>query len=186
MSSFDLDALLDLLLETQTLDRIPRIGFLQRGVAAPESVSEHSFHVAITASFLVETEPALDPLKVLRLALLHDLAEVRLGDLPRIAQGYLPRGAKRQAEEAVLADLVAPLGSAGDAVRALVEADSAERRFVKACDRLQLLIKVRAYEAAGHRGLDDFWQAPDEWAQEFAAIRDLAASIRRERDRPTC
>jgi len=38
--------LLDLLLEVQNLDRIPRLGYLLSGVSDPESVSEHTWHVA--------------------------------------------------------------------------------------------------------------------------------------------
>ena len=37
--------LLDVLLETQLLDRIPSSGYVLRGVVDPESVTEHSWHV---------------------------------------------------------------------------------------------------------------------------------------------
>src|SRR4051812_48424227 len=36
---------LDLFLELQTLDRVPRTGFMLRGVDDSESVTEHSWHV---------------------------------------------------------------------------------------------------------------------------------------------
>ena len=39
-------SLLDLFLELQLLDRIPRAGYVLRGVAYPESVTEHSWHTA--------------------------------------------------------------------------------------------------------------------------------------------
>ena len=39
--------LLETLLELQHLDRVPRMGFVLRGVADPESVSEHLWHVTM-------------------------------------------------------------------------------------------------------------------------------------------
>ena len=38
-------SLLDLLLELQTLDRVPRSGYFLRGISDCESVSEHTFHL---------------------------------------------------------------------------------------------------------------------------------------------
>ena len=35
--------LLDVLLELQALDRVPRMGYLLRGVSDPESIAEHSW-----------------------------------------------------------------------------------------------------------------------------------------------
>ena len=53
-------SLLDLLLELQTLDRVPRSGYFLRGISDCESVSEHTFHLAILVWFLAGEEPAVD------------------------------------------------------------------------------------------------------------------------------
>ena len=140
--------LLDLLRELQTLDRVPRSGYSLRGVADPESVSEHTFHVTFLAWALADRERDLDRNRVLELALVHDLAEVRTGDLPRPAAAYLPEGAKATAEGAVARELLAPLDpSASELFDEYLSKGSREARFVSACDKLQLLIKASIYEA---------------------------------------
>ncbi len=152
------DNLLDLLLELQALDRVPRSGYSLRGVAEPESISEHSFHTTFLAWALAAEEPELDRARVMELSLVHDLAEVRTGDLPRTAARYLPAGAKATAELAAARELLAPLGErAAELFAEYQAAETPEARFVAACDKLQLLIKATVYEHWGARGLDEFW-----------------------------
>lgn len=149
--------LAELLLELQVLDRVPRSGYLLRGVSDPESVSEHSFHTTFLAWALAFEEPGLDRLRVMELALVHDLAEVRTGDLPRTAAAYLPAGAKATAEMKAAGDLLFPLGErATDLVAEYQAGETPEARFVGLCDKLQLLIKTTVYEAWGDRGLKEF------------------------------
>jgi 5'-deoxynucleotidase len=148
--------LLDALLELQALDRVPRTGYSLRGIADPESVSEHAFHTTFLAWTLAAEEPDLDRARVVELALVHDLAEVRTGDLPRTAARYLPDGAKAQAERAVVRDLLAPLGEGAEALVAEYQAaETPEARFVATCDKLQLLIKASVYESWGARALEE-------------------------------
>ena len=142
--------LLDALLELQALDRVPRAGYALRGVAEAESVSEHAFHTTFLAWALAAEEPNLDRARVVELALVHDLAEVRTGDLPRTAAHYLPEGAKARAERAATRDLLAPLGERALALVAEYQAaETQEARFVATCDKLQLLIKASVYESWG-------------------------------------
>ncbi len=142
--------LLDALLELQALDRVPRAGYALRGVADPESVSEHAFHTSFLAWALAAEEPELDRARVVELALVHDLAEARTGDLPRTAARYFPAGAKAQAERSAARDLLAPLGERADALVAEYQGrETREARFVATCDKLQLLIKASAYTSWG-------------------------------------
>ena len=92
------DSLLDLLFEAQALDRIPRSGFVLRGVADPESVTEHVWHVVFLVWVLAPRIEGIDLQRAMEIALLHDLAELRVGDLPRTAARYFPPGAKKAAE----------------------------------------------------------------------------------------
>jgi putative hydrolase of HD superfamily len=156
------DSLIEMLLEVQQLDRVPRLGFSLRGVPNPESVTEHSWHLAFLVWSLAPKIPGLDAAKALEIALIHDLAELRLGDLPLGASRYLPAGAKRRAEGQALADVAAPLGDgAGRLFAEYQEGVTLEARTVKACDKLQLMLKVAAYERAGAKGLAEFWHNSD-------------------------
>ena len=172
--------LLDTLLELQALDRTPRSGYALRGVDSPESVSEHAWHVSFLVWALGDEEPGLDLAHAIEIALVHDLAEVRTGDLPMTANRYLPEGAKHAAETAAARELTAPLGER--AVALLEEfnrAQTREARFVKACDKLQLMIKVARYESWGAGGLAGFWDNPDNFpVDEFDAVNRLRRELR--------
>jgi 5'-deoxynucleotidase len=175
------EATLDLLRELQALDRVPRIGYAMHGVGDPESVSEHLFHVVFVVWSLAPRVPGLDTLKAVELALIHDLAEVRFGDLPRTAAHYLPAGAKAAAERSALADLLAPLGEEhGGLLAEYQTGKTLEARFVAVCDKLQLLIKAGVYEDWGDQGAKDFRSNLDQFDDGgFAAVAQLVAVIRR-------
>src|SRR6185295_10433695 len=101
--------LLDLFLEIQMLDRIPRSGYVLRGVADPESIAEHTLHVLFLVWTLGMKIEGIDVSRAVEIALVHDLAELRIGDLPRTSSHYFPAGAKKAAEAAAMADVLAPL-----------------------------------------------------------------------------
>jgi len=176
-------SLLDLLLESQVLDRIPRSGYLLRGVAEPESISEHSFHVAFLVWALAARTPGIDGARALEIALLHDLAEMRIGDLPRTSAHYFPDGAKQAAESRAMADVLAPLPErARELYREYADAATPEARLVKACDKLQLMLKVAVYERWGTGALAEFWDNPDNFPDYgFAAVRELLDELRQRR-----
>ena len=58
-------------------------------------------------------DEGLDLEKVLIMAVLHDLAEVRLTDLPVSAVRLIPGEVKSEAEATAIQDLLAPLPAAG-------------------------------------------------------------------------
>ncbi len=153
-----LSDLLDLLLEVQVLDRLPRTGFLMRGVRDAESISEHSFQVTFLVWLLAERIDGIDRARAMELALLHDLPELRTGDLPLTSSRFLRPDAKRDVEIEAATDI---LGAAAPRALELLEeyrqAETPEARLVKACDKLQLMIKVSVYEAWGEGDLRDFW-----------------------------
>jgi putative hydrolase of HD superfamily len=172
--------LLDLLLELETLDRIPRSGYLLRGVTDCESVAEHSYHLALIVRLLAAREPGLDRSRAVELALVHDLAELRIGDLPRTGANYFAAGAKHGAERLASAEILAPADAELAARYEEYErGESREARFVRACDKLQLMVKVAVYQAWGQGALSEFWRNPENFPdQEFAAVAETFASLR--------
>ncbi len=176
-------SLLEALLELQALDRVPRSGYALRGVSEPESISEHSFHLAVLVWTLGLETPEIDRARAIELALVHDLAEVRTGDLPATAGRYLPDGAKNAAELAAARELLAPLGERALELFAEYQAkETPEARFVAACDKLQILVKAEVYEGWGAAGLGEFWSLLDDFPDGgFAAIRRLVAELRERR-----
>ncbi len=177
------ESLLELLLELQVLDRIPRSGFVLRGVAEPESVTEHCWHVLFMVWALGERVPGVDVTRAVEIALVHDLAELRVGDLPRTAARYLPAGAKNVAETAAVGEVLAPLPERARRLYAeYQEGVTLESRLVKACDKLQLMLKVAVYEGWGSGALAEFWETPDTSpAPGIAAVDELFAELRARR-----
>jgi putative hydrolase of HD superfamily len=178
--------LLDLFLELQILDKVPRSGYVLRGVSDPESVTEHSWHVLFLVWGLGSRIEGIDLARAVEIALVHDIAELRVGDLPRTASHYFPDGAKKSAELAAMSDVLAPLpGRALDLYREYQDGTTPEARLVKACDKLQLMLKVAVYERWGTGALSEFWDNPDNFpdltAAGFEPVRDLFEELRRRR-----
>lgn len=149
---------LQALLALVPLDRLPRTGWLQRGVPVPESVAGHTLGVAQVALALApREEPPLDVDRVVALCLVHDAPEALTGDLPRSGSRHLPAGAKAGAERAAAEELLEPLHPLALARwREYAAGETREARFARLCDRLQLGVRLLAYLRAGQRGLDDF------------------------------
>lgn len=179
--------MLELLTELQALDRVPRIGYSMRGISDAESVAEHLFHVVFLVWTLAAREPDLDRARAVELALLHDLAEVRFGDLPRTAAHYLPPGAKSQAEGRALRDLLAPLGAEGERGSRLFDdyqrGGSPEAKFVRVCDKLQLMVKASFYRRAGSSAAEEFLTALDRFDDGgFSSVRGVVEELKRVQD----
>lgn len=62
------------------LKRTQRTGWIDVGVYQPESVADHTFRTAVFCMLYADIEN-LDPLKLLRMALIHDFPEAIIGDL---------------------------------------------------------------------------------------------------------
>lgn len=79
--------ILKFLEEAGKLKAVPREGWRMRGIKECESVAEHTFRVAFIAMLLSEMEKC-SMQKALKMALLHDLPESRVGDLTRRSSNY--------------------------------------------------------------------------------------------------
>jgi putative hydrolase of HD superfamily len=112
--------------------------------------------------------------RILKMALLHDWAEARVGDMPRTATNYFGADSRKRAERAALADIVDPVGAAASQYTGLYEdyeqRHSLEARLVKAADIIDLLIQAYALERAGAKELDEFWQVVREADFQLPAV----------------
>lgn len=162
--------MLPILIELERLKRLDRTGWTLRGLPnGTESVAAHSFGVSATAMILadelVNRGVALNTERVLRMALLHDWAETRVGDMPKTATAYFGSEVRKRAEAAAFADIVESAGAAKFLYQDLHAEyelhESLESRLVKAADIIDLLVEALALERAGATGLDEFWEVAE-------------------------
>jgi len=185
----EIDSVLDLLLRANQLKRLPRTGWVMRGVAGAESVAGHSFGVAFISLILAEmADKPLDKAKLLTIALLHDLPESVVGDLPTpAAAAYFPAGAKQKAEAAALGELLhhLPCAERWHAWwQEFADGTSAEGRLVRDADRLGMLIQAYVYEqTTGNRWLEEFWPLPGDSPFESSAAQSLYEALSALRER---
>jgi putative hydrolase of HD superfamily len=151
------------ILEMMELKEVPRMGWVVRGVRDGESVADHTFGVALLTLLLGPSE-GVDVGRALRIAVVHDIAESVLGDIPTPAAKLMGETGKELAEEAILSKLLN-----GHDTRAEIEElwkefrdrTTREGRFVRAVDKLEMFIQAFQYEREGNRRLWRFWTWDD-------------------------
>ncbi|RWS05159.1 HD domain-containing protein 2-like protein [Dinothrombium tinctorium] len=67
--------------EIGKLKATPRRGWVLRGVSSPEQVAGHMYRMALTATFSLKNVHSIDINKVIKLCLVHDIAECIVGDI---------------------------------------------------------------------------------------------------------
>jgi putative hydrolase of HD superfamily len=160
---------LQALLTLQSLQDLPRTGWIQHGVPEPERIAGHILGAQYLAlSLHAEVAGQLNLGRVLELLLVHDAPEAVLGDWPRGAALLLPPGAKAYAESKAADQVLSPLSAhARELFREYAEGQTEEARFARQCDRLQLAVRLYGYRLRGQGGLEDF----------EAGLEQLAASL---------
>ena len=176
--------LLTLALHAAQLKRIPRSGWQIRGAplgGLPENVAAHSYGVVFLTMLLLDLdERQLDKELALRIAILHDLAESLIGDLPKVVTRFIPAEVKHAAERSAMVDIVRDSPIAQPYLTHWEEYDAgttAEAQLVKDADKLDMMIQAFLYEQAGQRNLEDFWAycSPDSF--HTPAARDLFVEL---------
>ena len=133
----------DNLLEMLELKQLPRTGWVRSNVDNPESVAAHSWGMAILALRLAPEN--LDMIKVLSMCLVHDLPEVRIGDLTP----HDDVSNKAELEHAAMS-MMAPNWL--DIFEEFEAGVTEEAKFVKQIDKLDMGLQAILYQ--NQQGLD--------------------------------
>ena len=139
------------------LKQVLRRGWTRHPIpsSAVESVADHSYGVALLC--LLMCPPELNRSRVLELAVLHDLAEVETGDLtPHDGVGPTE---KATLEREALTNLLKTLPNSAYFVTVFEEyqkASTAEARWVKSIDKLEMTLQSLNYEAQHGVDLQEF------------------------------
>ncbi len=131
------------------LKKIERTGWVKNNLPNPESVADHIFRVAVMAMVLAP-KLKVDQNKVVKMALVHDLAESTVGDL--VLDGKYANVSpeeKAQKEAAALNELLSLIDSSEEYQQLFVKYEAGntpEAKFVRNIDRLEMLLQAAEYE----------------------------------------
>lgn len=162
------------------LKKIKRSGWVRCNIPDPESVADHSFRTAFMAMMLGDVL-RVDTLKLMKMALIHDLGEVIAGDIT--PYDGIERQEKRRKEEEGLRQLLEDLPKGNEYMNLWKEYEdqkSEEAIILKNIDKLEMAAQALEYQEV----------FPDEDLSEFILeaerginipeIRDLLGEFRRE------
>lgn len=172
-----------------TLKKIRRTGWQLRGIRNGESLADHCFGVVVLTHFLADlVKNELNKEKAVSLAIVHEIGECRVGDIPYTALQYFPD--KSKIETDAVSDILEPLGKEISAknlelFKEFENQTSVEARFVKAIDKLEMLVTAAEYEKAGFSGLNDFWNNNSTFKclEEFPELADYAHHLKQARNK---
>jgi putative hydrolase of HD superfamily len=148
---------LEQLLAAAALKDVARAGWVRAGVPAPESVAAHTWGVAWLV--LAIAPPSLDRARALTYALLHDLAEARVGDLT--PHDGVSREEKHRREAEAIEVLLAGRPDLAAAWADYERRADAEARFVHQLDRLDMALQADRYAEATGLDLREFLRSAD-------------------------
>ena len=153
------EAIVDTMVSIHPLDRVPRAGFLLRGVTEPESVAAHSHALALLTLLVCTEYPGeFDSAKAVEMALIHDLQEVVTMDIPLPAGTDAFKAAKEETEQAIFDDLFARVSpKLKERYAEFRLSRSKEAKLVRGLDKAQMMIKVLCYNREGRGNLEEFW-----------------------------
>lgn len=133
--------------EVGALANTPRSGFFFLG-SGSQSVAEHTNRVAYIGMVLAMLDSSVDSGKVVKMCLLHDLAEARTSDLNYVHQKYVTAD-----EESAIKALVKTLDF-GDKLLELLEEykrrESREALLAKDADNLEWILSLKEQSDIGN------------------------------------
>ena len=138
------------LIEILGLKEIARTGWVRNDVNNPESVAAHSWGMAILALKLTPKE--LDLSKVLSLCLVHDIPEVRVGDLTPHDDCSTKADDELNAMEELAPEWLSLF-------KEYELGETEEAKFVKQLDKLDMGLQAMIYESKQGLDLSEFKQS---------------------------
>lgn len=151
--------LLNFFHEIEKLKKLKRAGWVLRKIPDPESVADHSWRTAVMALVLAK-EAKVDQNKCVKMALVHELAEIIIGDLT--PYDHVSEAKKYQLELNAFTKLLKNLKDK-EMLNLWLEMEqhkTPEAKLVQELDRLELLFQAAEYQTRfppKGPGFERFW-----------------------------
>jgi len=138
----------DFFFQIAGLKKLPRSGWkIKLGLVDSESVAEHSYMMSVMAMVLTDLKN-LNSEKVIKMSILHDWAESKIGDFMPDEIGY---DKKSELENYAMAEI---LESLPEQIKTkyetlwneFLERDTPEARLVHELDKLEMALQAKIYE----------------------------------------
>ncbi|MFH0890125.1 MAG: HD domain-containing protein [Candidatus Aenigmatarchaeota archaeon] len=150
----DVEKISELIFEAGQLKRLPRSGWFFAGVKNPETVAEHSWRTALIGLFLAKMED-VDENKVLKMCIMHDLAETRIGDMNRVNDRYIEKGS---GEEKAFEDILSIDNEFLEIIREYNQRKTTEAVVARDADLLEVFAQAKEYIELGHSSLSNWME----------------------------
>ncbi len=155
--------ILDFLKTAVNLKKISRQGWIDKlSLDCPESVADHSYSMAIMGMVISDLQN-YDSEKIIKMILLHDLAESRIGDH---TPEELSKEEKKKLENNAFNEIIKNLPNLIKLQYLQIwkeyqENNSPESKIVHQIDKLEMVLQAKIYEKDGHshNKLESFFES---------------------------
>ena len=130
------------------LKEVPRQGWIEKlSIVNPESVADHSYSVAIMCMIMSDVN-GYDSEKMIKMALLHDLAESKIGDY---TPNQISKSKKMQLEDDAFSEILDHLPPTIQSAYQRIwqeykENATEESRLLHQIDKLEMALQAKIYQ----------------------------------------
>ncbi len=151
--------ILDLALKVGKSKKIKRTGWVREGIISPESVAVHCFRV-IVLSMTLAPLLKLNQVKLIKMAIIHDLGETQTGDLV-VERGknidIEAKKKKEKIEEEIIKHILSDYDKEyKNLFHEMTERESAEAKTFWEIDKLEMAIQAYEYEKEQGKDMSEF------------------------------
>ncbi len=147
--------IVNFIFETSVLKRLPRSGWHTLGVSF-ESVAEHSWHTAVIG-FVIASLSGSDAEKVALILLIHDIAEIRTGDINKLQAHYVKDDELKAVNDQILGLPFAKKYK--NLVDEYIANKTVESKIAHDADVLALLVRLKEFMDKGNKQADRWFFA---------------------------
>ncbi|MEX0863025.1 HD family hydrolase [Nitrosopumilus sp.] len=152
----------DFLKSAVNLKTVSRQGWVEKlSIDNPESVADHSYSMAVMG-MVISDLGNFNTEKILKMILLHDLAETKVGDY---TPGKISYEKKKELENIAFSEIVEKLPTNIKLEYLKIwqeyqEKNSSESKMVHQIDKLEMALQARSYQQKGHyKEIESFFES---------------------------